>query len=172
MSSNAVTPPTSVWGLSVVARKAAAPTEFDSIAVRLCEDQLARIRFLRWELHDFELPDSQLDPDGNGWVLTLVVDVADSTVHLWQGDGVFYATEGRSLRHVSAPESVGIAHPRWHRKSERAWPIVNSKPLPFRGQFRTAEYAGYVFGEVENSTLSVLLHQAGEQDIEDHYASE
>ena len=167
-----VTPPTNLWNLSVVAREAATPTEIDSVALRLREGQLARIRFLRWKLCDFELPDSRLDPDGTAWVLTLVVDAADSTVHLWQGDGIFYTQEGRRLRHVEAQENDGGACPRWHKKSERMWPVVDSIRLLFRGQFRTAEYVGYVFGEVENSTMSVLLHRVGEQDVEHHYASE
>jgi hypothetical protein len=167
-----ITPPSSVWGLSVSPLKGAAPTELDSVAVRLLEGQLARIRFLRWQLRDFELPNNRLNPDGNGWVLTLVIEVASSTVHLWQGDGVFYAPEGRPLRYIDAPEHGGPTHPRWHKKSGNLWPVLNSTRLPFRGQFRAAEYIGYVFGDVENSTLSVSLHQSGEQDVEDHYTSE
>jgi hypothetical protein len=144
----------------------------ESVAVRVGPDNLARIQFLRWDLRDFELPDGLLDPQETNWVLTLLVEIAGSTVHLWQGDGEFFAPEGRGLRHVDARESSGPTSPRWHKKSGNLWPMLNSTLLPFRGQFRTAEHIGYVFGDVENSTLSVLLQQVGEQDIEDHYSTE
>lgn len=166
-----VAPPTNLWGLSITADQGASRVEIGSTAVALRGGPLAKIRFFRWDLRDFGFTDARLNPDGNSWALTLAIDLADETIHLWQGDGVFYTPEGQRRAHGDAPGS-GAANPRWHPKSPQLWPVVDAVALPFRGQFRSAGYVGYVFGESENSTLSILLCQDDEQDVEDHYASE
>jgi hypothetical protein len=166
-----VAPPTNLWGMPLNIRQDASPFEIEAVGVALLGGIVARIRFLRWDLRDFEPATGQLEAR-DGWVLTLTVEAGTAGLHLWQGDGVFYTAGGRPVQHVDAATSGSVDGPQWHSRSNRFWPMAGYAPLPFRGQFRSTAYLGYVFGELADESVAVSLCSPGEQDVEDHYETE
>jgi hypothetical protein len=168
-----VRPPSKIWGLHVTPRAQTAPTEIESLAVRLGSGSIARFRLLQWRLEEFA-GDPAVSPLNSGWLLTLAVHVGDAAtgVHLWQGDGSFWTVEGISVSVTDASEVKAVERPVWRHRSQRCWPVGPNGPLPFAGQFRTREFFGYVFGSFEDDTAAVHLVRRSEQDAEDHYDGE
>jgi hypothetical protein len=165
-----ICPPTSLWGLAIKPGPNAAPEEIDAIRVPLNDGVIARIRFLRWNLADFE-SDVSAAKDPTAWFLTLVAEAQNGCVHLWQADSVFY-TGGASVSAVDASDVKLQPSPNWHRRSDLSWPVTLDGPLAFSGQFQSLEHVGYVFGSIRTNTVAILLFVRGEQDVQDHYNEE
>lgn len=169
-----IQPPTTIGGaVTLKAKPGVSPTLAASSHFTTAAGDEALLRMLRWKFSDFSVMGIPESEDTRNWTLrTFEFVLGEEALHLVQHDSSFWssapmaATAGRPPRH--AP---GAARPQWQRRSQRYWPCVNGRAVPFIAQTFLDGSDVYVF---RTEQAEVLLHavERHEQDVEDHYGEE
>jgi hypothetical protein len=132
----------------------------------------ASVTVVRWDLAAFDVKGLQIQ---HGHFVTLQWRSPGQELTLAQHSTTFYTSRDDPRVHaLTAAEVRGAgAKPQWHRRSDRWWPCIGEKPLPFLTQYETVDHVGYVFGSLSSDELvAVFLDPRTGQDVEDHYDDE
>jgi len=166
-------PPSTVCGFAAQPRGNPVPRTGASATISLRDGRVVRATFLRWNVADFEIADSELAAPA-GWFHTIGLEMDATRWHLSQGDGVFWTTRPKvRIDAVLASEVRGqLNSPKWKRRSDRFWPHLAGVPFPFLGQGSSEEHYVYLFGDIVSGELAAHLDGRDTQDVEDHYDEE